>query len=73
MINSVDPERETNLRPATPKGPDGGGSQYNEITRKRKQNAQIKQSKTQKRKIRQTGVTLLKDHFTFNKNATYEI
>ena len=48
MINSVDPERETNLRPATPKGPDGGGSQYNEITRKRKQNAHIKQSKTQK-------------------------
>ena len=62
MINSVDPECETNLRPATPKGPDGGGSQYNEIT-----------SKTQKKKIRQTGVTLLKDHFTFNKNARYEM
>ena len=63
MINSVAPERETNLRPATPKGPDGGGSQYNEITRKRKQNAHIKQSKTHKRKIRQTGVTLLKTSF----------
>ena len=50
MINSVDPERETNLRPATPKGPYCGASQYNEITRKRKQNAHIKQSKTQKKR-----------------------